>query len=106
MTILSCHVWNGNLGELNSDHDWNGCICEQCGKTRDQQHVWDGCECRRCHIDGNHNWVAVSSETVLKDYVPGTGYGYGTPPIDRVATDYVCDRCGQTKREEGDVVRW
>jgi hypothetical protein len=29
-------------------HKWNGCKCEKCEKTRDEQHDWDGCKCKRC----------------------------------------------------------
>lgn len=42
-------------------HEWNGCICSRCGKTRDENHDWDGCVCRRCgkkkdENDLCHDW--------------------------------------------------
>ncbi len=39
-------------------HKWNGCKCERCGVTRDEQHDWDGCKCRRCGKvrDEQHDW--------------------------------------------------
>ncbi len=33
---------------LRCRHQWNGCTCEKCGATRDEQHDLDGCTCRRC----------------------------------------------------------
>jgi hypothetical protein len=29
-------------------HQWNGCKCDRCGKTRDEQHDWDGAHCKIC----------------------------------------------------------
>jgi len=31
-------------------HEWDGCKCKRCGKTRDEQHDWDFCEgkCKKC----------------------------------------------------------
>ena len=29
-------------------HNWNGCKCLDCGKTRDEQHNWNGCKCSKC----------------------------------------------------------
>lgn len=41
-------------------HDWQGCKCSQCGKTRDQDHDWKkDCEkCSRCGKtrNGAHDW--------------------------------------------------
>ena len=30
------------------DHEWDGCICARCGKTRNEGHEWNGCTCVRC----------------------------------------------------------
>ena len=30
------------------DHDFDGCKCRKCGKTRDEGHDFDGCTCRKC----------------------------------------------------------
>lgn len=41
-------------------HKWNGCKCEKCGKTRDEQHDWDLCKgnCKICGkpCDIEHKW--------------------------------------------------
>jgi len=54
--ILLSYVYNGNAGHL--EHDWDGCKCKRCDKTRDEQHDWDGCKCKRCDKirDEQHNW--------------------------------------------------
>jgi hypothetical protein len=40
------------------DHKWNGCICKNCGITRDEEHVWNGCKCSKCSKTRNdqHDW--------------------------------------------------
>jgi hypothetical protein len=39
-------------------HEWNGCKCSKCGKTRDIGHQWNGCQCSKCYKtrDEGHNW--------------------------------------------------
>lgn len=39
-------------------HTWNGCKCNICGKSRDEQHDWNGCKCSKCGKirDWHHNW--------------------------------------------------
>jgi hypothetical protein len=39
-------------------HSWQGCVCERCGKVRDQDHDWEHCRCRRCGLNrqAQHNW--------------------------------------------------
>ncbi|MCL2059454.1 MAG: hypothetical protein FWH01_10425 [Oscillospiraceae bacterium] len=41
-----------------ADHDWDGCKCKRCLRTRDESHDWDGCKCRRCGAvrDELHDW--------------------------------------------------
>ena len=29
-------------------HKWNGCKCDKCGKTRDEQHDWKKDTCKKC----------------------------------------------------------
>jgi hypothetical protein len=65
-------------------HKWNGCKCEKCGKTRDEnhnwdlckgecsvcgkscevQHTWNGCKCEKCGKvrDENHSWDLCKSK--------------------------------------------
>lgn len=31
-----------------SGHKWNGCKCERCGETRNEQHDWSTCKCSKC----------------------------------------------------------
>ena len=41
-------------------HDWKGCKCANCGKTRDEAHDWSGCKCSICGKtrDEGHDWAA------------------------------------------------
>ena len=29
-------------------HNWNGCMCKDCGETRNEGHTWNGCKCKVC----------------------------------------------------------
>ncbi|MDR0652116.1 MAG: hypothetical protein LBG12_02300 [Synergistaceae bacterium] len=63
-------------------HKWNGCKCEHCGETRDEQHDWDGCKCSRCGKarDKQHNYVlALSNDGFCEE---------------------VCTQCGKKKRNK------
>lgn len=48
-------------------HEWNGCRCVHCGKTRDDGHDWNGCRCAHCGKtrDDGHKWVASSKNCVV-----------------------------------------
>ncbi len=39
-------------------HEWTGCRCGKCLKTRDEGHDWNGCRCRKCGKvrDEGHDW--------------------------------------------------
>jgi len=39
-------------------HNWSGCKCSQCEKTRDEAHSWVGCKCSKCGKtqDKGHDW--------------------------------------------------
>ena len=41
-----------------AEHDWDGCKCKSCLRTRNEQHDWDGCKCKRCGAtrDERHDW--------------------------------------------------
>ena len=41
------------------NHNWDGCKCSNCGKTRNEGHTWDGCKCKKCSEtkDENHSWT-------------------------------------------------
>ena len=80
------HDWDmcvcRNCGELRDEmHDWDGCICRRCGTKRDTGHNWGGCICRRCgkRRDEGHQWI-----TAFCERCGGTGYlsrnlSYGDP---------------------------
>ena len=65
---------------LFSSHDWDGCKCRRCGKTRDEQHDWDRCKCKRCgEINPDmHEWVgcictfcnAENHDWIYKEQLP------------------------------------
>jgi hypothetical protein len=35
-------------------HQWTGCKCDRCHKTRDSHHDWDHCRCRLCGLFRDH----------------------------------------------------
>lgn len=41
-------------------HDWDGCKCIKCGRTRDEGHLFDGCNCKRCG-KAVHNWNDIGA---------------------------------------------
>ena len=56
MACLFGHKWNGCKCERcgitrDEQHDWDLCrgVCKRCGKTQEAQHDWHGCYCNRCH---------------------------------------------------------
>ena len=61
--LFGKHNWNGcmckDCGETrNEGHTWNGCKCTVCGRTRNEGHTWDGCKCKVCGKtrDKGHIW--------------------------------------------------
>lgn len=62
---LGMHDWSGcyctKCGKTRDErHDWKGCKCLACGKTRDEGHDWKGCRCLACRKtrDEGHDWDA------------------------------------------------
>lgn len=51
------------------EHSWNGCVCNICDKTRDEQHNWNGCKCSRCGKtrDEQHDWDSKKSRCKVCD---------------------------------------
>ena len=73
-------------------HKWNGCKCERCGETRDQEHRWDGCKCTICGItrDEEHDW----------DLCKGVCRICGkTQPIQHEMDGCRCKRCGKEQHK-------
>lgn len=60
-------------------HRWNGCKCEKCGKTRDDNHVWQNGRCKQCGVV----WMPTNSRfasnmplsSLYKIFVFTTGSG-------------------------------
>jgi len=106
------HDWHGckckRCGKTRDEsHEWDGCKCKCCGKTRDESHYWDGCTCKRCGVtrDEQHNWInADITESV---YVGDEGGGYTedwilrTPKYESVVvgSERRCSRCGARPKE-------
>ena len=61
-------------------HDWNGCKCYRCGKTRNEGHDWNNdCEkCSKCHATRKnaHKWVKHRGRSFLFDLIIVTCYKY------------------------------
>ena len=84
-TILGCYIFNGNTERL--EHDWNGCICKRCGKTRDEQHDWEYYSYVDCsYYPPNNQWHRC--------------YGATCPCEDtKTVNKYRCQKCGVGKSE-------
>lgn len=75
-------------------HDWDGCKCERCGETRDEEHDLDCCICRKCGLE-QHDWEYSSC------YLKGGSFiSNKTLDFDPYYYVYKCSRCG--KRENRD----
>lgn len=58
------HKWDGcicpNCGKVRDEmHEWLGCKCNKCAKTRDEAHEWQGCKCSRCGQNRAHEWEGI-----------------------------------------------
>lgn len=73
-------------------HDWDGCTCRRCGKTRDKEHQWDGCVCTRCgktrHIEHVPDERCICVRCGLREH----DWEYSC----------VCARCGVTRDKHHD----
>ena len=86
-------------------HDWNGCICRRCLKKRKEGHDWVGCACRRCGVKGNHIIVGCKCKTcgeeihewVFVDLVYHARDSEGTGDGYNVYRKYRCSRCSVQK---------
>ena len=99
-------------------HDWDGCKCKQCGRTKNEEHDWDGCKCKRCGTE-QHEWRPYGDSCVCikcdkKDkhtWVEVGKSGYNTDKCTSrfggdydfeyvTQTDYRCVNCGETESRE------
>jgi len=60
-------------------HQWNGCKCERCGKTRDE----------------GHNYLAVDGKCIEKCSICNKERG-----IEHKWNGCKCERCGKTRNEQ------
>lgn len=96
------HDWGGctcrRCGKTrDEEHDWKGCKCRRCGKTRDEEHDWDRCICRRCGEtrDDGHQWVVEICEQCGGTGYTGHSLSYGDP--DYGDPDYPGNPCNCVK---------
>ena len=79
-----------NLKCLFAMHEWTGCKCKNCGKTRDEGHDWAAdCEkCAKCGktLSGAHRWTGCKCAKCGKTRDEGH---------DRVADCEKCAKCGK-----------
>ena len=73
--FVGLHEWRGCFCKVcgKTRHDWNGCVCRKCSAKRDELHEWDGCKCKKCgksRKEGQHEWDGCR-----------------------------CKKCGQTRRD-------
>lgn len=89
--LLGLHDWDGctckRCGKTR-EHDWDGCKCKRCEKARDEQHVWDGCKCKRCGNtrDEQHDWDGCKCKNCEK-----------TRDEQHSWDGYNCKRCGKPR---------
>ena len=96
------HDWDlcvcRNCGEKRDEmHDWDGCVCRHCGTKRDADHDWNGCKCRRCgkRRDEGHQWSIVLCERCGGTGYLGTSLSYGDPNYG--GQDYLGEPCNCDK---------
>ena len=90
-TILRCNLFTINAEYLlDIKHDWDGCKCTQCGKTRDEQHEWE------YH---SKEWECPVYSTRGQGQYLDPCYG-ATCPCDSYASSasgyYYCRKCGKS----------
>jgi len=76
-------------------HKWNGCKCEKCGKTRDEQHDLNGCKCKRCGAE-KHDWDRNNSDFARMRNSFNTDRASAT-----VMLMSTCKRCGKREMRTG-----
>ena len=81
-----------NLKCIIGIHEWHGCKCQTCGKTRDQEHDWSkDCEkCDRCGYTRSsaHQWHGCKCQTCGKTRDQEHDWSKDCEK---------CDRCGYTR---------
>ena len=112
LTCLFGHTWNGCKCEKcgktrDENHDWNGCKCRICGKTRDEHHDWNGCICRTCGKtrDKQHDFKYKNSCGKCMGICRRCGKEEFTTHDYRPVLHQcyqVCSRCGDKTRPEHD----
>jgi len=78
-------------------HNWDGCKCTKCGKTKDENHEWDKKDCSVCKKCGkikkeNHNWDRC--KCLNCGTVRDTEHIWEK---DNTSTCSKCKRCGKTR---------
>lgn len=60
VTRHGAHNWSGCVCSVcgKTKHNWKNCKCSACGATRDEAHDWQGCKCKQCGKtrDELHDW--------------------------------------------------
>ncbi len=85
------------VGEAESKHEWGGCTCRGCNKTRDQGHHWRHCKCERCGKvkDTGHEWNGC--KCTVCGQTRGVQHDWG---------DEGCRRCGVALPLDEIARRW
>lgn len=77
-------------------HQWRGCECTRCSKTRDEQHQWDKCICTVCRKKSDdrqkHQWE------VLNDSPYGESRMGSYKATRRSPFEIKCAHCGKRER--------
>lgn len=76
-------------------HSWNGCKCNKCGKTRENNHKWNGCRCTVCGKtrDEHHNWIGCTCSICNKTRDEQHDW---TKDCEK------CSKCGKTRENQHD----
>lgn len=86
------------LATRDADHDWNGCKCSICGKTRqDGEHQWQGCKCTICgnKRDSDHVWVGGKCSVCGKTEVLEVTCACGRALRGSTGATVTCPACGK-----------
>ena len=105
MCLFGSHEWTGckcsSCGKTRDiEHDWTkDCQqCERCGRTRENAHQWNGCVCSVCcrTRDEGHDWT--------KDCERCSGCGKTRQNLQKWH-GCRCSACGKTRHEWGSEQR-
>ena len=67
------------INKYSNNHQYSGCKCTVCNKTRDEEHSWNGCKCTVCNrTRDEHDWNGCTCRNCGEIRDIGHKWHYGT----------------------------